>query len=188
MNLNKKFGRLFDTIISKEKRTSLFEILQDLYENELLNQELILCLIKSLILVLSYYPHKIDTLIEIITSYKLCNIELHNDLSSLFKKMDLSYQFLLPDNLIDNIIFDTIHFFELFKTINIIILYKIWFEILSNSYKINKNDIEYKINIYLFFIKESKKIINVNKNHFYLKITKLCGSTSTMINEYMNRK
>jgi len=189
MNLDDKFGKFFDTIIINNKRKKLFNILTILYDKNLLDQELILCIIKSLILVLSYNPEKIDILTNIINSYQDCGIELQKNLSNLFKKIDLSQQFSLSENVVDKIIFNTIDFFEIIEKNNLKLLFQVWYDIILNTYNIKKKDKNFKISMYLFFIKKSKKIINDNnKNNFYLKIINLCSSTRTIINEFISRK
>ena len=66
MRLNKMFGDLFDKILnSKKRRKNLLKLINYYYKEELLDSELILCLIKSLILVLSYHPYKIDICMNI---------------------------------------------------------------------------------------------------------------------------
>ena len=69
MKLNQRFGDLFDKIIkNKKQRKKLLNNIEKLYNKNIISQDLVLVLIKSLILVLSYLPKKIFLINKIINN------------------------------------------------------------------------------------------------------------------------
>ena len=187
MKLNQKFSHLFFSILKSEKKTTtLLNIIQKYYDEKTLDKELVLCLIKSLILILSYYPKKIDIIIDILNKYNECNIA-KRDIYELLKRINLEKQYTLEDYLINKIIFTTFELMELLLEKNKVI-FRIWYDILHSSIKIKTINKIFKINIYINYIKEAIKIINENDNgQIYLKILNYCSKITKEINQYLSQ-
>lgn len=185
MRLNKMFGDLFDKILnSKDKRKELLKIIKKYHKNNLLDNELALCLIKSLILILSYHPNKIDNCINIIKKYSFCNKLLQNDIFKCLKNYNLNNQFNLSDEIVEKIIYNTIIFLENIYLIAEDQIYSIWFLIINNVKKLNKINPYIKVNLYLILLKESNKILDKYNTKSYLKITELCNNVVKLVNNF----
>lgn len=187
MKLNQKFAHLFNDILkSKNKTKKLLNMIQQFYKKKFLDKELVLCLIKALILILSYYPEEIDVVLDILKNYKKSTIVLKINIFDLLKKSDLKKQYTLDDNMINKIIFTTFTMMVLLLKNNIYI-FRIWYDILHHAKKIKTNDYIFKLNMYIYYIKESTKIINTQTNgQVYLKILNFCNKTTREINQYFS--
>jgi hypothetical protein len=185
MRLNKMFGDLFDKILnSKKNRKSLFKIINNYYNEELLDDKLILCLIKSLILILSYHPKKFHICINIIKKYEECHNNLQKDIFKCLKSFNLSNQLNLSDEIVEKVIYNTIIFLEKVYKVCENQVYSIWYILLINISKIEKDYSYLKTNMYLVLLKESDRILAKYNTKSYLKITELCNNMIKLINNY----
>jgi len=186
MKLNQRFGDLFDKIIkNKKQRKKLLNNIEKLYNKNIISQDLVLVLIKSLILVLSYLPKKIFLINKIIKEFANCNNEIKEDLINILNNYNFN-QLTLSDYLIEKIIFNTIVLFQLIEKTFFPQLYTIWYQIILCINKIKKKNTILKAHIYINIVKESINIIKKERAHSYLKIIKMCNKTRELINSYLN--
>lgn len=156
-----KFKNIFSSLISKKKTLDLLKIIKSLYNKKIINEEIILNIIKVLVIVLHIDKKAYDNY------YKLLVFLNENEKASnkIFKKLkliDLRLQFNLPIKIVDKIIICINEYIikikdnEYFKYLNI------FNEVLTSIIYMNVS-IEYKINLFLYLIKNSfnKKKINI---------------------------
>jgi len=162
MNLKKKFGKIFDVLLSTEKRDEIINILNIMYKKKYLSLEIILNLIKAFILVIyidtnnydiyiQYFDHILNIMNDVDRDYILYKIN----------SLELENQKYLSDKVIENIIIETHNLLKLDTNKNDLLLLLI--EIIKYTNQI-KYSLEYKVNIYTQFIKECINYYNTNKN------------------------
>lgn len=137
----------FDIILNKEQKKNILNCLEDLYIKNYINNEILLNLIKSFVIIFYNNPN---------TSYIYSNLlnslseEEKYKLFSLLKKIDLSYQMKLNEITITKII------------------------LAINNYIINNNSYDGLLNIYNIYdiIRLNKKITLYNKIQLYIILLK----------------
>ncbi len=137
----------FDIILNKEQKNNILNCLEDLYIKNYINDEILLNLIKSFV-VIFYNNHAVSDIYS-----KLLNSLSEEEkikLFSLFKKVNLSYQIKMQE-----------------YTINKIIL-------AINNYIINNNNYNGLLNVFNIYdiIRLNKKITFHNKIQLYIILLK----------------
>jgi hypothetical protein len=137
----------FDIILNKEQKNNILNCLEDLYIKKYINDEILLNLIKSFIVIFYNNPNISYIYSDLFNSL---SEEEKNKLFNLLKKVNLSYQTKMQEN-----------------TINKIIL-------AINNYIINNNNYNGLLNIYNIYdtIRLNKKITFNNKVQLYIILLK----------------
>lgn len=185
MDLNKKFNDLFDKLLLSEKhRKKLFKLIGKLNKLNILNDNLTLLLLKSLILILSVYPNKIKICIKILKIFNDCNKNTKNDILNFFNKLSIEQVYLINDEYIEKIIFKTLDLFEKIYYNDKKKIFIIWNQILITINKLKRVNKYFKICIYLKILKESTIILNNYNSQSFIKILDFCINVNKIINEY----
>ena len=190
MNINSKFKKLFNSIISKNKSKALLILLDLMYKKKILNKELVLNLIKGLILIFYVNIDQIDIYYNFY--YKLLyyiTFELdkakRKEIFNKLKKIKLSLQFNLEGYIIDKIILVTNHFLmNINSKYSFDILLDLWVGILDNI-KLLNTSFDFKIKIYFHFIKKINNIIDEDKNDIYNSSIVYMKTVINMINKFI---
>ena len=178
MKIYSKFNKIFSMLINDGlKKTKIISLLQDLY-NQIRNEEIILCLIKIIIILIYKDIKNIDNVVYILDYlvYKLENnfkIKMINYISSL----KLAKQFTLSEELIESLTINTLNLFM--KDINIMI--KIWYNILISINKLKIKSLEIKCTIYNQIITDFDFI---NSTNYKMELSDLI----LKINQYLINK
>ncbi len=143
----------FDIILNKKQKENLYNYLEILYIKKLINEEILLNLIKAFVLIFYNNPEHCNIYLKIFNSL---SEEETSNLFKLLKKVNLSYQMKMSESIINKIIL----------TINSYII---------NNY--NNNNINYYnilMNVYNIYdtIKLNKKITLNNKIQLYIVLLK----------------
>lgn len=190
------------------KINEYFKILK---EEENINSNFILLLLKSVLMIVSYYPSKINILlkffevlidnkseskrdlINLVNKIDLKNINRFNNFnsSSILSTKDDNYEF---DIILEKMIFNLFNFIELIyieSIKNSKYSFKVSItlinELLFNINKIKSDDILFKCRIFILFIKVSHEIFEENKGiHIYLKIVENLNSLTKLMNNYLD--
>ena len=109
MKLNQRFGAIFDEIIKiKIHRKQLLNLVENLHTKDKLSIKVILILIKALVIVLSFNPIEVKTIIKF--------LKLFND--SFYKKKIINlfnnfyeFEFKFSDEMVERLIFNTNKYF-----------------------------------------------------------------------------
>lgn len=205
MTLDNNFSIILKKIIKDEKASDLmFNYLKKLKRKEKLDDIIVIFLIKSILLVISYYPHKIKkilnffrVLVETKNESKrdfICSLKKLGDLEAfIIKKNDdneekiYSSDTSLFDYYLDKVIFKTFLFVEFVMDFNEELIITLLAELAVNTMKINTFDPTLKLRLFLLFIKDSTNIIKKSQNQqIYIKIVELCANTTKIINNYLS--
>tara|TARA_B100001093_G_C26472534_1_gene861268 strand:- start:3 stop:608 length:606 start_codon:yes stop_codon:yes gene_type:complete len=197
MTLDINFSIILKKIIKSEKSSNLmFNYLKKLKKKERLDDIVVIFLIKSILVIVSYYPHKVKKLLDFFKVLNETNSESKRDLINCLKKVVDFEDYIIGDSLdsrnsidyyLDKIIFKTFQFIDLVMEINEGLIITLLGEIAINIIKIKSIDLSLKMGIFLMYIKDSTDIIQKNKNgKVYLKIVEVCGSTTRAINNYLS--
>lgn len=205
MTLDNNFSIILKKIIKDEKASDLmFNYLKKLKRKEKLDDIIVIFLIKSILLVISYYPHKIKkilnffrVLVETKNESKrdfICSLKKLGDLEAfIIKKNDdneekiYSSDTSLFDYYLDKVIFKTFLFIEFVMDFNEELIITLLAELAVNTMKINTFDPTLKLRLFLLFIKDSTNIIKKSQNQqIYIKIVELCANTTKIINNYLS--
>ncbi len=137
----------FDIILNEKQKNNILNCLEDLYIKNFINNEILLNLIKSFVIIFYNNPNTSNIYSELLTSlseeekYKLFN---------LLKKVDLSYQMKLNETIVNKII------------------------LAINNYILNNNSYDGLLNIFNIYdvIRLNKKITFHNKIQLYIILLK----------------
>ena len=186
MDLNKQFGELFDNILDSDKyRKKILKLIQKYHNDKIINSDLALLLIKSLILVLSVNPKKCKLYFKILKLLDTTTITTKENIKSISERFNFSKKNKLLDEDIESIITITL---KLLKKIYYICkeqLYSIFYQIINIIIKLTKFKDRMKYIIYKKLINESIIILEKFETKSYLKIVELCGNIYKLINEYL---
>ena len=189
-NFNSILKKLFK---SSKKSNKVTTILKQMIKKKEINENISLFLLKVTIIILSYYPEKIDLIFNFFITVYNSKLEskytLLSNLKSIYDFNDSS----IDDFLMDKMIFSTLDLLEncyIFGCNGINLFITIINEILINLIKIKLDNNELKYKIYLMFIRKSNKfIIESNKDcvkgQVYFKVMEICGVTAKIINNYI---
>lgn len=194
MTKSNTFDNLLKEVLNdKKKSVKIINYLKNFESKGIINNNMVLFFIKVLIIILSYYPDKYQVVISLFKNFYKSKNESKNDLIKILKKSKIYlYDDFLDDIKMDQLIFETFEFIN-----NIYILNKdqstnLINELLLNVSKIKSDNIELKVQIYLIYLRSCNKIVIEaisNKNsQIYLKIVEVCGVTTRMINNFLDRK
>lgn len=198
MTLDNNFYSILKKIIKNEKASDMmFNYLRKLKKKEKLDDIIVIFLIKSILVIVSYYPQKVKKILDFFRVLSESKNESKKDIINCLKKIG-SLDILKSDNLesknnslvdhyLDKIIFKTFIFIDLVMDINEGLIITLLGEIFVNTCKIKSVDLVLKLGIFLMYIKESTDVIQKNKNsQVYLKIVEICGGTTKIINSYLS--
>ena len=153
-------------------------------------------MIKSILVIVSYYPAKVKRLLQFFKILKDSKSESKIDFINCLKKVaefedcisdDEIESKNLIDYYLDKIIFNTFNFIDMVMDINEGLIITLLGEIATNIIKIKSEDITLKMGIFLMYLKDSIDVIQKNKNgQVYLKIVDICGTTTKVINNYIS--
>ncbi len=140
----------FDIILTKEQKNNILNCLEDLYIKKYINDEILLNLIKSFVVI--FYNNQTISNISDIYSNLLNSLseEEKTKLFNLFKKVNLSYQTKMQEHTVNKIILSI------------------------NNYIINNNNFNGLLNIFNIYdiIRLNKKITFNNKIQLYIILLK----------------
>jgi hypothetical protein len=185
MSINIIIELLSQVIGDKKKSNKLIKIIDKLIESI----ESKMFIFKFIIILLSYNPNKVDTVISFWEHLER-NKEKTNTIEFLkrLSKINLDH---IEDDLMDKIIFKTFDFIEEVFNIKDMLILTYLNEILINIMKLKIQNKILKINIYLKYLKESRRIFNKYNNDskglVYLKISEVCGVSTRLINDFISR-
>ena len=196
MTLDINFSEILKKIIKSEKSSNLmFSYLKKLKKKEKLDDIIVIFLIKSILIIVSYYPDKIKRLLDFFNILNETKNESKIDLINCLKKVIDLEDYIsngkvdsknITNYYLDKIIFKTFNFIDIVMNINKGLIITLLSEISLNIIKIKSNNVQLKMNIFLSFINNSIEIVHKNKNgQIYLKIVELCGNTNKVINNYL---
>lgn len=186
MDLNKQFGDLFDNILKSNKyRKKILKLIQKLNKEKIINQNFTLCIIKSLLIVLSVRPKECKIYFKILKLLYTSNIVTKNNIKEISENIDFNKNLNLLDEDIEKIIFTTIKLLKKGYYLCKKQLFSIFYQIINIIVKLKKLNMNIKIHIYEKLIIESIKIMEKFNTKSYLKIVELCGKTYKLINEYL---
>jgi hypothetical protein len=196
MTLDINFSEILKKIIKSEKSSNLmFSYLKKLKKKEKLDDIIVIFLIKSILIIVSYYPDKIKRLLDFFNILNETKNESKIDLINCLKKVIDLEDYIsngkvdsknITNYYLDKIIFKTFNFIDIVMNINKGLIITLLSEISLNIIKIKSNNVQLKMNIFLSFINNSIEIVHKNKNgQIYLKIVELCGNTTKVINNYL---
>jgi hypothetical protein len=136
MNIKKKFYKIFKVLIERKKSKKLLLLLDNMYKDDILDEELVLNLIKGLVIIFYIDSHFYELYYEILHYfYNNTDDVFKNKIINTIKYIDLSKQFILDDIIIDKIIINTNNFFIQSLKVNIITIFNIWSFIIKEIHK-----------------------------------------------------
>ena len=196
MTLDVNFSIILKKIIKSEKSSNLmFNYLKKLKKKEKLDDLIVIFLIKSILVIVSYYPNKIKRLLDFFNILNETKNESKIDLINCLKKVIDLEDFIsnteidsknIIDYYLDKIIFKTFNFIDIVMNVNSGLIITLLSEIAINTIKIKTDNISLKMKVFLSYINDSTEIVQKNKNgQIYLKIVELCGNTTNIINNYL---
>ena len=196
MTLDVNFSIILKKIIKSEKSSNLmFNYLKKLKKKKKLNDLIVIFLIKSILVIVSYYPNKIKRLLDFFNILNETKNESKIDLINCLKKVIDLEDFIsnteidsknIIDYYLDKIIFKTFNFIDIVMNVNSGLIITLLSEIAINTIKIKTDNISLKMKVFLSYINDSTEIVQKNKNgQIYLKIVELCGNTTKIINNYL---
>lgn len=171
MNVRNKFKEIFILLgIEDIKQDKILMQLQILYDNKIINTELLFNLIKGMVYILyeninriDCYLYIYDKLLEVIHKKKI------KEIFKSFNKNNFSKQFEVSEKIVEMIIIQTDKFISKCNNTKIILLLEILNNIINEINKLNI-DIDNKINIYIYIMKYYNKEF-YNKEFDYNNIT-----------------
>lgn len=196
MTLDVNFSIILKKIIKSEKSSNLmFNYLKKLKKKEKLDDLIVIFLIKSILVIVSYYPNKIKRLLDFFNILNETKNESKIDLINCLKKVIDLEDFISNtenesknniDYYLDKIIFKTFNFIDVVMNVNNGLIITLLSEIAINTIKIKTDNLSLKMKLFLSYINDSTEIVQKNKNgQIYLKIVELCGNTTKIINNYL---
>lgn len=187
--VNNTFIKLLTDILnSKKKSKKIIGFLNNLESKGIINNQILLFIIRVITIILSYFPEKYKTIENCLVL--LTNININSKFVKMLKKSNISkIEDYADDNLMDQLIFKTFEFIENVFNLSDAIFINIYYEILLNTEKIKSEDNILKLNMYLIYLKNCNKIIiketKTKNTQVYLKIVDVCGTTTRLINDFI---
>ena len=179
---------------NKKKSKRLLKYINKLESKSFINNIMALFILKSIIIIVSYYPKKRLFVYNFIKLLYKSKIKSRDDLLKNIKLINLQeYEdSILDDYYMDKLIFKTFTFiyntYQINKDLPIILVN----EILLNISRIKTSDTILKIQIYLLYLCKSNTLFikNIKKGNeqIYIKIMEFCGNTTKLINNYITNK
>ena len=155
-----RFKKIFYSLIDKKDIVILLKLVNELYKKNILNEELILNLIKAFVIIFYIDKNNYQIYYNLFEYFNL-NKKFSNKLFKILKKIDFSIQINISQKVIDKIIIITNYYIINIKKENyekhLSLLYDILFLVVNINASIN-----FKINLYLYLIKYSIKNIKNN--------------------------
>lgn len=197
MSLDKNLSLILKKIIKEEKHSlKMEEYLINLKNNEMLDDSVIIFLLKSILLIISYHPDKIEIILCFFKSLSENESENKKDLISIIKEFESKGDFSLEtinneefDYLMDKIIFKTFEFIELIYNLELVsfnLSITLLNEIILNAMKLRSSNTLLKLRVYVLFLRSAHKTVEENNgSHVYLKIVDTCNSIVRVINNYL---
>lgn len=195
MALNENIISIFNKLLnSKKKSKKILYYIKKLESKGLIDSNISLFLIKSIIIICSYYPNRKNFVYNLLKNLYKSNSDSKNDLLKKINKFDIEHyeDKVLDDYLMDKVLFETTDLLYNCSKLNNILPITIFNEIILNCSKLKTENDILRVKIYLMFIKKSNKVIidslNMEKpnGQVYLKIMELCGVTAKLINNFLN--
>ena len=185
---------IINLLNNKRKGNKLIKYIEKMESKSLVNNIIALFILKSIIIIISYYPNKRIFIYNFIKSLYKSKSKAKYELFKNINTIDLlKYEnTILDDYYMDKLIFKTFNFiynsYQINKELPIILLN----EILLNVSKIKTDDILLKIQLYLLYLNKSNyftiKNFKNNDEQIYLKIMEFCGTTTRLVNNYISNK
>lgn len=185
---------IINLLNNKRKGSKLIKYIEKMESKSLVNNIIALFILKSIIIIISYYPNKRIFIYNFIKSLYKSKSKAKYELFKNINTIDLlKYEnTILDDYYMDKLIFKTFNFiynsYQINKELPIILLN----EILLNVSKIKTDDILLKIQLYLLYLNKSNyftiKNFKNNDEQIYLKIMEFCGTTTRLVNNYISNK
>ena len=185
---------IINLLNNKRKGNKLIKYIEKMESKSLVNNIIALFILKSIIIIISYYPNKRIFIYNFIKSLYKSKSKAKYELFKNINTIDLlKYEnTILDDYYMDKFIFKTFNFiynsYQINKELPIILLN----EILLNVSKIKTDDILLKIQLYLLYLNKSNyftiKNFKNNDEQIYLKIMEFCGTITRLVNNYISNK
>lgn len=194
MTKNDTLNKFLTKVLGDKRKTNKINNYLSNFESKgIINKNMVLFFIKVMIIILSYYPEKYDVIVNLFETFSKSKSESKNDLIKLLKKTKIHrYDEFLNDKYMDLIIFQTFDFINNIHQLNKELTINLLNELLLNVSKIKTDNIILKVQIYLTYLRSCNKIvleaINSKKSQIYLKIVEVCGVTTRIINNFLDRK
>ena len=194
MTKNDTLNKLFTKVLGDKRKTNKINNYLSNFESKgIINKNMVLFFIKVFIIILSYYPEKYNVIVNLFETFSKSKSESKNDLTKLLKKTKIyMYDEILNDKYMDLMIFQTFDFINNINQLNKDLTINLLNELLLNVSKIKTDNIILKVQIYLSYIRSCNKIvldaISSKKSQIYLKIVEVCGVTTRIINNFLDRK
>ena len=163
-----RFKKIFYSLISKKDTKKLLKILESLYNDNILNEELILNFTRAFVIIF-YLDKNNFNKYYILLKFLKNNNKFCIKLFKLIKKINFSLQIKLNQKKIDKIIIITNYYFLNMNKNNTFEQFKLFYDIIEFLINLNASS-NYKINLYLFLIKYSINKINIKKEFDDIKI------------------
>lgn len=178
MNVSKKFKNIFYILSNDHNSIDLIiDKLQKLYDNKIVNIELLLNIIKGLIFLTSIDDTKIGNYIKIFDYFlKLNDKNILND----FTIIDFSRQFKVNENKINKIIINTDYILNNYKNTEYKYIIKFLFNIIKKIIRL-KTSVNNKVMIYNIFLDDVIYDLNKNFNYHNMKFNELINNISKFI-------
>ena len=179
MNISKKFKNIF-YILSKDHNSIniLIDKLQKLYDNKIINTEILLNIIKGLIYLVSIDNNKIYTYIKIFDYFlALDNKNILND----FSIIDFSKQFKVNENKINKIILNTDYILNHTKNTEYKYIINFIFNVTKKIIRL-KTSINNKIMIYNIYTDDVIYDLDIkNLNYHNMKFNELINNITKFL-------
>jgi hypothetical protein len=185
---------IINLLNNKRKGIKLIKYIEKMESKSLVNNIIALFILKSIIIIISYYPNKRIFIYNFIKSIYKSKLKAKYELFKNINTIDLlKYEnTILDDYYMDKLIFKTFNFiynsYQINKKLPIILLN----EIILNVSKIKTDDTLLKIQLYLLYLNKSNhftiKNFKNNDEQLYLKIMEFCGTTTRLVNNYISIK
>lgn len=189
MTLNNNLNLLFEKLMKdKKKSIRLLRYVNKLESKGQINNLMKTSLIKSIIIIISFYPKKRKFIYKFIKYFYKLESDSKKNFVNLVKQLDFFYSLDLDDVLIDKIIFKTFNFLYCSFKINKDLPIKLLNEILLSINKL-KAENSIKIQLFSLIINKSTNIIKDNnmESFIFVKVSELCGLSTKLINNFIMR-
>lgn len=170
-----RFKKIFHSLISKKKTNMLLKILKSLYDDNILNEELILNFTRAFVIIF-YLDKNNFKKYYVLLKFLKNNNKFCIKLFRLVKKINFRLQVKLNQKKIDKIIIITNYFFLNMNKNNMFEQFKLFYDIIEFLINLNASS-NYKLNLYLFLIKYS-----ISKNNIKTELNDI----KTIYNELLN--
>ena len=185
MKFNDKFNKIFDSlnIINANKNKLLF-YLTNLDKKIKNNSDIILCIIKSVIMIISTNINNVSFCIIYLKKLIKFDTILINKITKIY---DETYNNFNLDNdiMIEKIIFHTMFFFETFINKDINFVFNVYYNILYSLKNLIKKNINLQFNTYILLLNETRFMLLKNNKYNISDILKLCNNNINIINKYI---